>query len=33
VLAAATWLLSFLLWGWLYAPMYLGPRLTGNPDN
>ena len=26
-LAAATWLGSFLLWGWLYAPMYLRPRV------
>jgi uncharacterized protein involved in response to NO len=31
VLAAATWLLSFLLWGWLYAPMYLRPRLDRKP--
>ncbi len=30
-LAAATWLASFLLWGWLYAPMYLRPRIDGNP--
>jgi uncharacterized protein involved in response to NO len=30
-LAAATWLLSFLLWGWLYAPMYLRPRLDRKP--
>jgi uncharacterized protein involved in response to NO len=30
-LAAATWLLSFLLWGWLYAPMYLRPRLDSKP--
>lgn len=30
-LAAAAWLLSFLLWGWLYAPMYLRPRIDGNP--
>jgi uncharacterized protein involved in response to NO len=29
VLAAATWLVSFLLWAWLYAPMYLRPRLDG----
>ena len=27
ILAAATWLVSFLLWAWLYAPMYLRPRL------
>ena len=26
VLAAATWLVSFLLWAWLYVPMYLRPR-------
>ena len=25
--AAATWLVSFLLWIWLYAPMYLRPRV------
>lgn len=31
VLAAATWLVSFLLWGWLYAPMYLRPRLDKKP--
>ena len=31
VLAAATWLLSFLLWGWLYAPMYLRPLLDRKP--
>jgi uncharacterized protein involved in response to NO len=31
VLAAATWLLSFLLWGWLYAPMYLRSRLDRKP--
>jgi len=31
VLAATTWLLSFLLWGWLYAPMYLRPRLDRKP--
>ncbi|MGA9031588.1 MAG: NnrS family protein [Sulfuricaulis sp.] len=31
VLAAATWLLSFLLWVWLYAPMYLRPRLDRKP--
>ncbi len=30
-LAAATWLVSFLLWAWLYAPMYLRPRMDGNP--
>jgi len=30
-LAAATWLLSFLLWGWLYVPMYLRPRLDRKP--
>jgi len=30
-LAAAIWLLSFLLWGWLYAPMYLRPRLDRKP--
>jgi uncharacterized protein involved in response to NO len=30
-LAAATWLLSFLLWGWLYAPMYLRPRIDRKP--
>jgi len=30
-LAAATWLVSFLLWTWLYAPMYLRPRMDGNP--
>lgn len=28
-LAAATWLLSFLLWAWLYAPMYLRQRVDG----
>ena len=27
VLAATIWLLSFLLWIWLYAPMYLRPRV------
>jgi uncharacterized protein involved in response to NO len=31
VLAAATWLVSFLLWGWLYAPLYLRPRLDRKP--
>jgi uncharacterized protein involved in response to NO len=31
VLAAATWLLSFLLWGWLYLPMYLRPRVDRKP--
>jgi uncharacterized protein involved in response to NO len=31
VLAAATWLLSFLLWGWLYVPIYLRPRLDRKP--
>jgi uncharacterized protein involved in response to NO len=31
VLAALTWLVSFLLWNWLYAPMYLRPRLDQNP--
>ncbi len=30
-LAAATWLVSFLLWGWLYAPMYLRPRIDRQP--
>ena len=30
-LAAATWLLSFLLWGWLYLPMYLRPRVDRKP--
>ena len=30
-LAAATWLLSFLLWAWLYAPMYLHRRVDGKP--
>ena len=30
-LAAATWLLSFLLWGWLYTPMYLRPRIDRQP--
>jgi len=28
-LAAATWLLSFLLWAWLYAPMYVRRRVDG----
>lgn len=27
VLAAAIWLVAFLLWIWLYAPIYLRPRL------
>jgi len=31
VLAALTWLVSFLLWNWLYTPMYLRPRLDQNP--
>lgn len=31
VLAATTWLVSFLLWGWLYTPMYLRPRLDRKP--
>ena len=31
VLAASAWLVSFLLWAWLYAPMYLRPRLDQNP--
>ncbi len=31
VVAAVTWLLSFLLWGWLYAPMYLRPRIDRKP--
>jgi len=31
VLAALTWLVSFLLWNWLYAPMYLRPRLDQKP--
>jgi uncharacterized protein involved in response to NO len=30
-LAAAVWLLSFLLWAWLYAPMYLRRRVDGKP--
>ncbi len=30
-LAAAIWLVSFLLWARLYAPMYLRPRMDGNP--
>jgi len=30
-LAAAAWLLSFLLWGRLYAPMYLRPRIDRQP--
>ena len=30
-LAAATWLVSFLPWAWLYAPMYLRPRIDGLP--
>ncbi|MCR4302300.1 MAG: NnrS family protein [Sulfuricaulis sp.] len=28
-LSAATWLLSFLLWAWLYAPMYVRRRVDG----
>ena len=28
-LAAATWLLAFLLWAWLYAPMYVRQRVDG----
>ncbi len=28
---AAVWLLSFLLWTWLYAPMYLRRRADGKP--
>jgi uncharacterized protein involved in response to NO len=28
-LAAATWLASFLLWAWLYAPMYVRRRVDG----
>jgi uncharacterized protein involved in response to NO len=31
VLAAAAWLLSFLLWGRLYLPMYLRPRVDRKP--
>jgi len=31
VLAAATWLLSFLLWGRLYLPMYLHQRVDRKP--
>ncbi|MCR4346667.1 MAG: NnrS family protein [Sulfuricaulis sp.] len=31
VLAAVVWLLAFLLWARLYAPMYLRPRADGNP--
>lgn len=31
VLAAVVWLLAFLLWARLYAPMYLRPRMDGNP--
>ncbi|MBI3571700.1 MAG: NnrS family protein [Gammaproteobacteria bacterium] len=31
VLAAVTWLISFLLWVWLYAPMYLRPRMDRRP--
>jgi len=31
VLAAGAWLLAFLLWARLYAPMYLRPRMDGNP--
>jgi uncharacterized protein involved in response to NO len=31
VLAALTWLVSFLLWNWLYAPMYLYQRLDQKP--
>ena len=30
-LAASVWLLSFLLWAWLYAPIYLRPRLDRAP--
>lgn len=30
-LAAAIWLVSFLLWIWLYAPMYLRPRVDRQP--
>ena len=30
-LAAAIWLLSFLLWGGLYLPMYLRPRVDRKP--
>lgn len=30
-LAAATWLVSFLLWAWLYAPMYMRRRVDGKP--
>jgi uncharacterized protein involved in response to NO len=30
-LAAATWLASFLLWAWLYAPMYMRRRVDGKP--
>jgi uncharacterized protein involved in response to NO len=29
--AASAWLLSFLLWGWLYLPMYLRPRVDRKP--
>jgi uncharacterized protein involved in response to NO len=28
-LAAAIWLVSFLLWAWLYAPMYVLRRVDG----
>ncbi|MEW6330653.1 MAG: NnrS family protein [Pseudomonadota bacterium] len=28
-LAAAAWLLAFLLWAWLYAPMYVHRRVDG----
>ncbi len=30
-LAAATWLLSFLPWAWLYAPMYIRQRVDRKP--
>lgn len=30
-LAAAIWLLSFLLWAWLYAPMYIRQRVDRKP--
>ncbi len=30
-LAAAVWLVSFLLWTWVYAPMYLRRRMDGGP--
>ena len=30
-LAAATWLISFLSWAWLYTPMYVRRRVDGKP--